>query len=149
MTRHGEFLAACLSMSPLWGVEARGNADLSCVLRRFFEDYKKNENKEVKVDEILGREEALTAIKDAMVRSYCSNLPTVATTSSPLCLCTWATHWWLDVFQLPRHPLSCACPGALQGKLCAQARAGWLMYALVAGIRQALYRDNFVPKKAR
>ena len=35
----------------------------------FFEDYKKNENKEVKVDEILGREEALKAIRDAMVRA--------------------------------------------------------------------------------
>ena len=44
--------------------------------RRFFEDYKKNENKEVKVDEILGRDEALKAIKDAMVRWLCNDLPT-------------------------------------------------------------------------
>ena len=35
---------------------------------RFFEDYKKNEHKEVKVDEILGREEAFKAIKESMVR---------------------------------------------------------------------------------
>ncbi|CAL8464620.1 g4155 [Coccomyxa elongata] len=35
-------------------------------IRRFFEDYKKNEHKEVKVDEILGREKAEEAIKDAM-----------------------------------------------------------------------------------
>ncbi|CAL5224621.1 g7337 [Coccomyxa viridis] len=35
-------------------------------IRRFFEDYKKNEHKEVKVDEILGREEAEKAIKEAM-----------------------------------------------------------------------------------
>lgn len=34
---------------------------------RFFEDYKKNENKEVKVDEILGAVEARKAIKESMV----------------------------------------------------------------------------------
>lgn len=34
--------------------------------RRFFEDYKKNENKEVQVDDIFGAEEALKAVKDAM-----------------------------------------------------------------------------------
>ena len=54
------------------------------MLRRFFEDYKKNENKEVKVDEILGREEALTAIKDAMVRSRRGSLLTTASVSSLL-----------------------------------------------------------------
>ncbi len=63
----------------LIGVEVRGKADVACTLRRFFEDYKKNENKEVKGDEILGREEALTAIKDAMVRLRRSNSLTVAT----------------------------------------------------------------------
>jgi inorganic pyrophosphatase len=35
-------------------------------IRRFFEDYKKNENKEVQVDEIYGAEEALQAVKHAM-----------------------------------------------------------------------------------
>ena len=133
----------------LWGAEARGKADLPCMLRRFFEDYKKNENKEVKVDEILGREEALTAIKDAMVRWRCSDVLTVGTASASPVSCTPRNALPAYVFQLPLHRLSCACPGALQGKLCAQARAGWLMHALVAGIRQALYRDNFVPKKAR
>ena len=34
---------------------------------RFFEDYKKNENKEVKVDEIAGREAAMKVIQAAMV----------------------------------------------------------------------------------
>lgn len=34
--------------------------------RRFFEDYKKNENKEVQVDDIFGAEEAVKAVKDAM-----------------------------------------------------------------------------------
>ena len=34
---------------------------------RFFEDYKKNENKEVKVDEILGHEAAEVTIKESMV----------------------------------------------------------------------------------
>lgn len=34
---------------------------------RFFEDYKKNENKEVKVDEILGAEEARKTISESMV----------------------------------------------------------------------------------
>ena len=33
---------------------------------RFFEDYKKNENKEVRVDEILGRDAALKVIQAAM-----------------------------------------------------------------------------------
>lgn len=36
------------------------------VCRRFFEDYKKNENKQVQVDDIFGAEEARKAVKDAM-----------------------------------------------------------------------------------
>jgi inorganic pyrophosphatase len=36
------------------------------VCRRFFEDYKKNENKEVQVDEIYGHEEAFRALQEAM-----------------------------------------------------------------------------------
>lgn len=35
-------------------------------IKRFFEDYKKNEKKEVKVEEILGADAARKAIKDAM-----------------------------------------------------------------------------------
>lgn len=34
---------------------------------RFFEDYKKNEHKEVIVDKFLGREEALRITREAMV----------------------------------------------------------------------------------
>jgi inorganic pyrophosphatase len=34
---------------------------------RFFEDYKKNENKEVKVDEFLDAEKARGIVKDALV----------------------------------------------------------------------------------
>jgi len=36
-------------------------------IRRFFEDYKKNENKTVKVDEIHGAEEAMQVVQAAMV----------------------------------------------------------------------------------
>ena len=36
-------------------------------MSRFFEDYKKNENKEVKVDEFLGAEVARKTVTDAMV----------------------------------------------------------------------------------
>jgi hypothetical protein len=39
---------------------------LVCLCRRFFEDYKKNENKEVQVDDIFGSEAAIRVIKDAM-----------------------------------------------------------------------------------
>lgn len=35
-------------------------------IRRFFEDYKKNENKHVRVDEILGAEEAIKAVMDGL-----------------------------------------------------------------------------------
>mmetsp|Transcript_6050 Transcript_6050/g.17310 ORF Transcript_6050/g.17310 Transcript_6050/m.17310 type:complete len:190 (-) Transcript_6050:472-1041(-) len=35
-------------------------------IKRFFEDYKKNENKQVKVEEILGADVARKAIRDAM-----------------------------------------------------------------------------------
>lgn len=34
---------------------------------RFFEDYKKNENKDVQVDEILGSEEAKRIVKESLV----------------------------------------------------------------------------------
>lgn len=35
-------------------------------IRRFFEDYKKNENKEVRVDDVLGADEAKAAINEAL-----------------------------------------------------------------------------------
>ena len=38
---------------------------------RFFEDYKKNENKEVKVDEFLGAELARKTITESMVCIDC------------------------------------------------------------------------------
>jgi hypothetical protein len=34
--------------------------------RRFFEDYKKNEHKDVKVDDILGAAEAMKCVKDSL-----------------------------------------------------------------------------------
>jgi inorganic pyrophosphatase len=36
-------------------------------MRRFFEDYKKLENKEVKVEDFLGRDEALRIIEESIV----------------------------------------------------------------------------------
>lgn len=36
---------------------------------RFFEDYKKNEHKEVIVDEFLGAEQAKNVIRDSLVRT--------------------------------------------------------------------------------
>lgn len=47
---------------------SRWSTDRIRRLARSFEDYKKNENKQVKVEEILGAEVARKAIKDAMVR---------------------------------------------------------------------------------
>lgn len=44
-------------------------------IRRFFEDYKKNENKEVIVDEILGAEDARKAIVDAQALYRAEYLP--------------------------------------------------------------------------
>lgn len=42
-------------------------ADTSCIFAsRFFEDYKKNENKSVKVDEIKGAAEAVAVVQAAM-----------------------------------------------------------------------------------
>jgi inorganic pyrophosphatase len=35
-------------------------------IRRFFEDYKKNEHKEVKVDEIMGAAEAVKCVKESL-----------------------------------------------------------------------------------
>jgi len=37
---------------------------------RFFEDYKKNEHKEVKVDDIQGSKEAMKVIKDGLVSVF-------------------------------------------------------------------------------
>lgn len=51
------------------------------MLCRFFEDYKKNENKHVRVDEILGAEEAIKAVKDGLVstkQSYGAHQPAQA-----------------------------------------------------------------------
>ena len=42
------------------------------LLYRFFEDYKKNEHKEVKVDEFLGADLARKTISEAMVSDSCS-----------------------------------------------------------------------------
>jgi hypothetical protein len=36
------------------------------LLRRFFEDYKKNEHKDVKVDDILGAADAMKCVKDSL-----------------------------------------------------------------------------------
>jgi inorganic pyrophosphatase len=44
-------------------------------IRRFFEDYKKNENKEVVVDEILGADAARQAILDAQALYKAEYLP--------------------------------------------------------------------------
>ncbi|KAK9786382.1 hypothetical protein WJX73_001923 [Symbiochloris irregularis] len=44
-------------------------------IRRFFEDYKRNEHKDVKVDEILGHEKALEIIKEAMDMYAAEYLP--------------------------------------------------------------------------
>jgi hypothetical protein len=41
--------------------------DTILCLVRFFEDYKKNEHKEVIVDDILGAEEAKKVVKDSLV----------------------------------------------------------------------------------
>lgn len=57
-----------------------------CVFR-FFEDYKKNENKHVRVDEILGAEEAVKAVKDGLVRAQQTSLHckcTTVVTATPL-----------------------------------------------------------------
>lgn len=55
--------------------EYRGYSDISQLpphrlaeIRRFFEDYKKNENKLVVVDDFLGLEDAHRIIKESMVR---------------------------------------------------------------------------------
>ena len=65
-----EATSACPARNLLRGSQYH----LHACLNRFFEDYKKNEHKEVKVDEILGREEAFKAIKEAMV-GFLSILP--------------------------------------------------------------------------
>lgn len=60
-------------------------------LARFFEDYKKNENKEVKVDEFLGAEVARKTVLDSMVSGFPSvsaALKTMITSSIP----TWDTN---------------------------------------------------------
>eukprot|EP00210_Caulerpa_lentillifera_P007914 g7555.t1 len=46
-------------------------------IRRFFEDYKKNENKSVVVDEILGAEHARLAVKSSIINYRRTYLPQV------------------------------------------------------------------------
>ena len=46
---------------------------MTCLIR-FFEDYKKNENKQVVVDTMLGAKDALQAVKSAIVRHICITL---------------------------------------------------------------------------
>lgn len=45
-----------------------------CCCHSFFEDYKKNENKMVRVDDILGAAEAIKAVKDGLVSEDCDVL---------------------------------------------------------------------------
>ena len=45
---------------------------------RFFEDYKKNENKEVKIDDFLNAEEARKAVKQSMVSRALPNSSSTA-----------------------------------------------------------------------
>lgn len=54
------------SLAPL-STSTEANQRAARVIPRFFEDYKKNEHKEVKVDEILGAEDAKKAIKASLV----------------------------------------------------------------------------------
>ena len=57
-------------------------------LDRFFEDYKKNENKEVKVDEFLGAEVARKTVLESMV-SACPVKSAVMSSILPLWIHTW------------------------------------------------------------
>lgn len=50
---------------------------------RFFEDYKKNEHKEVIVDDFLGAEEAKKVVKDSLVGAMCNTCGRTA--ALPVC----------------------------------------------------------------
>ena len=74
------FTALLRSEGKLYALQrSRGHALIDCAgahtkyllacCSRFFEDYKKNENKEVKIDEFLNAEESRKAIKESMVSS--------------------------------------------------------------------------------
>ena len=55
---------------------------------RFFEDYKRNEHKDVKVDEILGHEKALEIIRAAMVGCHSSRKTQPVLLHCAVCFCS-------------------------------------------------------------
>lgn len=68
-------------------------------LARFFEDYKKNENKEVKVDEFLGAEVARKTVLDSMVSAFptvsvvsIQRSPQTSQSGTPITTCLLARH---------------------------------------------------------
>lgn len=113
---------------------------------RFFEDYKKNENKMVRVDEILGAAEAVQTVKEGLV----SEEHEAGGEGREGWAAAAAGGWWLVGCheELQRGRSSTPAGATLDGLLTVAAVPMLLLCRVRARV-QNMYQEHYVAKKLR
>lgn len=132
--------ACCLGVAPI---------RMCCVrLRRFFEDYKKNEHKDVKVDDILGAADAMKCVIDSL------NMYQVRSSFAVQKLEQLSLQW-LEIQQHPCGKRLCACSASAAARqkhvvCCMCCLDVWmLLQTPMLCVLVLCLQEHYVPRKLR